>query len=64
VGFDGSLIDVTLSMHWADYPKKFKKAIVHIGFDLNQSIPRKIYLIDANGAERPFVSLPNMNCNH
>ena len=57
VGIDGSLIDATLSMHWADYRKKSKKAKVHVGFDLNQAIPRKIYLTDGNGAERPFVSL-------
>ena len=43
VGINGSLIDATLSMHWADYRKRSKKARVHIGFDLNQAIPRKIY---------------------
>jgi hypothetical protein len=57
VGIDGSLIEATLSMHWADYRKQSKKAKVHVGFDLNQAIPRKIYLTDGNGAERPFVSL-------
>jgi len=57
MGIDGSLIDATLSMHWADYRKKSKKAKVHVGFDLNQAIPRKIYLTDGNRAERPFVSL-------
>ena len=57
VGIDGSLIDATLSMNWADYRKNSKKAKVHVGFDLNQAIPRKIYLTDGNGAERPFVSL-------
>ena len=57
MGIDGSLIDATLSMHWADYRKNSKKAKVHVGFDLNQAIPRKIYLTDGNGAERPFVSL-------
>ena len=57
VGIDGSLVDATLSMHWADYRKTSKKARVHVGFDLNQAIPRKIYLTDGNGAERPFVSL-------
>ena len=56
VGIDGSLIDATLSMHWADYRKKSKKAKVHLGFDLNRAIPRKIYLTHGNGAERPFVS--------
>ena len=57
VGIDGSLVDATISMHWADYRKKSKKAKVHVGFDLNQAIPRKIYLTDGNGAERPFVGL-------
>ena len=56
VGIDGSLIDATLSMYWADYRKRAKKAKVHVGFDLNCSIPRKIFLTDGNGAERPFVS--------
>jgi transposase-like protein len=43
-------------MTWADYRKGSKKAKVHIGFDLNSSIPRKIFLTDGNGAERPFVN--------
>jgi IS4 transposase len=54
---DGSLIDASLSMHWADYRKGAKKAKVHLGFDLNRSIPRKIFLTDGKGPERPFVSL-------
>jgi len=57
IGIDGSLIDACLSMHWADYRKGSKKAKVHLGFDLNRSIPRKIFLSDGNGAERPFVSM-------
>jgi hypothetical protein len=56
VAFDGSLIDAVLSMTWADYRKGSKKAKIHIGFDLNRSIPRKIFLTDGNGAERPFVN--------
>ena len=56
VGIDGSLIDGTLSMLWADYRKGSKKAKVHVGFDLNRSIPMKVYLTDGNGAERAFVS--------
>ena len=56
VGIDGSLIDGTLSMLWADYRKGSKKAKVHVGFDLNHAIPRKVYLTEGNGAERPFVS--------
>jgi len=57
IGIDGSLIDACLSMHWADYRKSSKKAKVHLGFDLNHGIPRKIFLSDGNGAERPFVSM-------
>ena len=57
IGIDGSLIDACLSMHWADYRKGAKKAKVHLGFDLNRSIPRKVFLSDGNGAERPFVSM-------
>ena len=53
VAIDGSLIDAVLSMHWADYRKKTK---VHLGFDINRSIPLKIFLTVGNGAERPFVS--------
>jgi hypothetical protein len=56
VGIDGTLIDATSSMIWADYRKGSKKAKVHFGFDLNRSIPRKIYLTDGKGAERPFVA--------
>jgi DDE family transposase len=56
VGIDRSLINATLSMYWADYRKGAKKAKIHIGFDLNRSIPRKILLTDGNWAERPFVS--------
>lgn len=53
---DGSLIDAVLSMHWADYRKNARKAKVHLGFDLNHGIPRKICLTNGKGAERPFVS--------
>ena len=56
IGIDGSLIDGTLSMLWADYRKGCRKAKAHLGFDLNQSIPRKVHLTDGNGAERPVVS--------
>ncbi len=53
---DGSLINATLSMYWADYRDGSKKAKAHLGFDLNHSIPRKIFLTDGKGDERPFVS--------
>jgi len=56
VAIDGSLIDATLSMQWADYRKGAKKAKAHIGFDLNRGIPRKIFFTEGTGAERPFVS--------
>ena len=56
VGIDGSLIDATLSMYWADYRKGAKKAKVHVGLDLNRSIPKKIFLTSGKGAERPFVN--------
>jgi hypothetical protein len=56
VAIDGSLIDAVLSMHWADYRKDCRKAKVHIGFDMNQSIPSKIFLTDGKADERPFVS--------
>jgi hypothetical protein len=53
---DGSLINAVLSMYWADYRDGAKKAKVHIGFDLNRGIPKKIFLTDGKGDERPFVS--------
>ena len=57
INIDGSLIDASLSMQWADYRNGSKKAKIHIGFDLNHGIPRKIFLSDGKGAERPFVSM-------
>ena len=56
IAIDGSLIDAVVSMNWADYRQNAKKAKVHLGFDLNRGIPRKIFLSDGKGAERPFVS--------
>ena len=56
IAIDGSLIDAVLSMHWADYRKGAKKAKTHIGFDLNRSIPAKIFMTNGKGDERPFVS--------
>jgi hypothetical protein len=56
VAIDGSLIDAVLSMAWADYRCGSKKAKTHIGFDINRGIPRKIFLTDGKGPERPFVS--------
>lgn len=56
VSIDGSLIDAVLSMQWADYRDGSKKAKAHLGFDINQSIPSKIFLTNGKGDERPFVS--------
>ena len=56
VAIDGSLIDAVLSMYWADYREGSKKAKTHIGFDINRGIPRKIFLTNGKGDERPFVS--------
>jgi len=53
---DGSLIDATLSMNWADYRDNDKKAKVHLGFDLNHGIPRKVFLTDGKSDERIFAS--------
>jgi hypothetical protein len=56
VAIDGSLIDSVLSMHWAEYRSNSKKAKLHLGFNLNHGIPRKLFLTEGSGAERPFVS--------
>lgn len=56
VAIDGSLIDAVLSMHWADYRESSKKAKIHLGFDLNRSIPFKLHLTNGKQGERPFVS--------
>jgi hypothetical protein len=53
---DGSLINGVLSMAWADYRKNSKKAKIHLGFNVNQGIPSKIFFTNGKGAERPFVS--------
>jgi len=55
VAIDGSFINAVLSMTWADYRKGSKKAKVHLGFNVNQSIPTKLYLTDGLAGERPFV---------
>jgi len=56
VAIDGSLIKAVLSMEWADYRKGSKKAKIHLGFDLNHSIPSKLFLTNGKADERPFVS--------
>lgn len=52
---DGSLIDATLSMAWADYREGTKKAKLHMGFHLNQGVPSRIFLMNGKKGERPFV---------
>jgi hypothetical protein len=55
VAIDGSLIDAVLSMAWADYRTGANKAKIHMGFDINRSIPAAFYLTNGKSAERPFV---------
>jgi len=56
VAIDGSLIDAVLSMYWADYRDGAKKAKIHVGFDINRGIPKKIFLTDGKSDERPFAA--------
>lgn len=53
IAVDGSLIDATLSMTWADYRDGTKKAKVHLGFDINRGVPQKVTLTDGKADERP-----------
>jgi len=55
VAVDGSLIDATLSMEWADYRAGAKKAKIHLGFNVGQGLPHKIVLTDGKADERPQV---------
>ena len=57
VAIDGSFIDSVLSMVWADFRGNSKKAKLHLGFNINQGIPHKLYLTDGKGNERPFVDI-------
>ena len=52
IAVDGSLINATLSMDWADYRNGAKKAKVHLGFNVGQSIPQKLSLTTGNADER------------
>ena len=56
VAIDGSLINAVLSMTWADYRDGAKKAKIHLGFDINRSIPTKLFLTNGKVGERPFVT--------
>jgi hypothetical protein len=53
---DGSLIEASLSMAWAEYSSTQRKAKAHVGFNLNQGLPWNLALTEGKGAERPFVS--------
>jgi len=55
VAVDGSLVDVVPTMEFADYRDGAKKAKAHLGFNLNQGIPERIYLSAGKSDERPFV---------
>jgi hypothetical protein len=54
IAIDGSLIDSVLSMHWAEYRTNVKKAKLHLGFNLNNGILRKLFLTEGTGAEKTF----------
>ena len=55
VAVDGSLLDATLSMYWAEYREGSNKFKAHVGFNVNQGIPQKLHLTEGKGGERPFV---------
>lgn len=56
IAVDGSLVDATLSMYWAEYREGSNKFKAHVGFNVNQGIPQKLHLTKGKGGERPFVS--------
>lgn len=56
IAIDGSMIEATLTMEWADYRGGVNKAKAHVGFNLNRGIPMKIYLADGKSDERPYVT--------
>jgi hypothetical protein len=55
IAVDGTLIDATFSMVWADYRDGAKKAKVHLGFDIGRGIPQKMILTAGKADERPQV---------
>lgn len=55
IAVDGTLIDATFSMVWADYRDGAKKAKVHLGFDIGRGIPQKMTLTAGKTDERPQV---------
>ena len=52
IAVDGSLIDATLGMNWADYRDGVHKAKIHLGLNVGQGIPQKFTLTDGKGDER------------
>ncbi len=56
IAIDGSLIDAVPTMQFADYRDGAKKAKVHLGFDINRSIPEGLHLSAGKADERPFVA--------
>jgi len=56
VAIDGSLITAVFSMTWADYRDGAKKAKIHLGFNINRSIPGKLFLTKGLASERQFVN--------
>lgn len=55
IAVDGTLIDATLSMVWANYRDGAKKAKVHLGFDIGRGIPLKMILTAGKADERAQV---------
>lgn len=55
VAVDGTLIEATLSMHWADYRHKVNKAKMHTSFAINHGLPQRIVLTDGKADEKDFV---------
>lgn len=55
VSIDGSLIDTTLSMIWADYRKQDRKAKIHMGFDISEGVPKSFVITDGKQDEKQFL---------
>jgi hypothetical protein len=56
VAVDGSLIDATFSMIWADYRKRDKKAKIHLGLDINRGIPKQLFCTNGKADEKDYVT--------
>ncbi len=57
VSIDESLIDSVLSMAWTDCRTGSKKAKLHLGFNINQGIPQKLFLTDGKSIEQRIESI-------